>query len=204
MTGRRWARLRSTALCVAVALLAHAPAPARAEQAPRWRTGLRFSFMPVGTFALNYFDSFVGSVDSARTICALGFGAFLDYSFNPYLAVGVGPDAVLNVIPDVPHYDGGHMFNIAARVRLSYPLTRRLRLHATITPGYGVIFKSLDTPRGFTVGGYAGSTLHLSRMHAVFLEVGYLAGFQRTAGDHPGERYSPSYLVTSCGWQLSI
>jgi hypothetical protein len=160
--------------------------------------------MPAGTFALNYFDNHVGSVDSADAVYALGFGAFLDYSFNPYVAVGIGPDAVLNVIPDVPHYQVGHMFNIAARVRFAYPLTQRLRLHVTITPGYAIIFTSLDTPRGFTVGGTAGATLQLSRMHGVFLEVGYLAGFQRTDGDNPGERYSPSYLVTSCGWHLSI
>ena len=189
-------------LLVAVGvLIVHTHASAKPTE--RLGIGLRFSYMPTGTFALQY-DNGIARSDTASAIHAFGVGAFLDYAFNSYVAVGIGPEAVLNVLPDIQPKRARHMLNIAARMKLTYPLSQRLHLYAVVAPGYGVIFLDPIKPRGFTLAGSAGTAFRLTRMNAVFVELGYLAGFQRTNGDYPGERYSPSYLVTSCGWQFSI
>ncbi len=199
---------RRLALALALGLVAASVCWTRlaaAEQpADRWDLGLRFSFMPAGSFRLEYSDNHVGRLHSSASIMALGFGAFADCSFNPYLAVGLGGEAVLNVIPDVPHYEVGQMLNLGARLRLTWPLGARVRLYGLLMPGLGIIFSSLHEARGFTLTTTLGGALRLGRRNTIFVEVGYLAGFQRRTGERAGEPYGASYLVTSCGWQLSL
>jgi hypothetical protein len=160
-----------------------------------FEAGLVLRFMPIGWFDL----ADPGDRDF-RAYPALGFAPFVDYGLGRYVSVGISPEVTLNVYPNRAMTPGGHMLTIDARLQARYP-GQKIEPYAIVTGGYSVIWLSDVAPAsGPAVGATLGLRLRVAKRHAMFAELSYQRGFQRTDEG----AYSPSYLITGAGWQVGF
>jgi hypothetical protein len=193
---------RRDALLFFVAAMVVAPCWATADEPDRRvDVGIAPRFMPTGSFEWSKHDP-----SNPGAYPALGGALFADYRLNRFFSVGIMPELTLNVIPRVSYYPVSVMVAGSLRLKAQFPLSWGAVPYVTLAPGYSWLFGALDAApgsgesHGFALAGYGGVRAPISARHSLFVEVGYLRGFQSGGG----RTYAPSYLVLALGWQVSI
>jgi hypothetical protein len=160
--------------------------------------GIGLRFMPIGWF--EFYDA--ARRTSFRAYPALGFAPFVDYRACRYFSVGVSPELTLNVIPNRSDYIVGKMLVGDARFQFRYPTQTRFEPYAMLTGGYSIIWREegASSATGPVLGGAVGASVHVSKRHALFVEIDYQKGFQTI----DGHDYGPSYLIIATGWHAGF
>lgn len=165
------------------------------DSAGPYRAGVGLQFMPVG-----WFELYDPAGRDFRAYPALGVAAFVDYRLNRYASLGLSPALTLNVIPNRGMDSGGSMVTLKAPLKVLYP-TRTFEPYAVVAPGYSVIRRhDVGDASGPTVEVALGLGYRVRLRHAIFVEIGYQRGFHQARG----QPFSPSYVITSIGWQIAF
>jgi hypothetical protein len=175
-----------------------------AAEGATFQSGLRILALPVGTFEIGY----GGGTSRVDAYPALGVSPYLDWLFRTHFFVGIQSEVLLNVIPKIGGYVGATAINAQLRLGAMANIGRAIGVYAVASPGYSTIRAGrIGNPRGLVFEGLGGVKVRVSANNALFVESGYLAGFQRVHGE-PGlpafGQYSPSYVVAACGWQITF
>ncbi|HEX7509071.1 MAG TPA: hypothetical protein VF550_20025 [Polyangia bacterium] len=140
----------------------------------------------------------------SRRLSSPGRRSLVDYRLNRFASVGFMPEFTLNVIPRVTNYPVSAMIAGSLRVKVQHPGARFLVPYILLAPGYSWLwgFDGSDggNAHGFVLSAYAGARVPIGGRHSLFVETGYMRGFQTDGGID----YAPSYLVIAAGWQASL
>ncbi|HJX64960.1 MAG TPA: outer membrane beta-barrel protein [Polyangia bacterium] len=174
--------------------IAPAPAPAPApEAAPvaasesKFQVGVAFLPILLGKYKM----SGGGMNESQDLKFAYGFGITAGYTVIPGLSVGLAPQLILGLKPDVAGApsDSATELDIMARIAYAYHVIPALAIYAEVMPGYSIIMipdswkggVSMDSAKGFVFAGGVGAAYDINEMFFVNLAVGYQIGFQSTS-----------------------
>jgi hypothetical protein len=205
MQSRCWRRKNIVvSLFVLVALAFSSQTALAQDSLRRFEVGLALRFMPTGWFDWAGSDPRAGR--DLRAYPALGAAPFVDYRLNRFASIGFMPEFTLNIIPKVEDYPISAMIAPCLRVKLEYPGFGFVVPYVLLAPGYSWVFSYGNLgvgggdAHGFVLGAHGGARVPLGSRHSVFVEFGYLRGFQSEGG----KAYAPSYLVIAAGWQASL
>jgi hypothetical protein len=136
----------------------------------------------------------------------LGVAPFIDYRLNRFVSIGFTPELTLNVIPKTMDYPISVMLAGSLRLKAEYPGLARVVPYVLVEPGYSFLFGCCTDgggsgdAHGFVASAYVGTRLPIGARHSIFVEAGYMRGFQKDGG----REYAPSYVVLAAGWQASL
>lgn len=171
------------------------------ETGRRVEVGLAARYMPTGWFS---WSGQPGATSSdLRAYPALGAAPFVDYRLNGFVSIGFTPELTLNVIPKTAHYPISLMLAGSLRLKVEYPGLARVVPYALVQPGYSFLFgdeAGSGDAHGFVASAYVGTRVPIGARHSIFVEAGYMRGFQKDAG----REYAPSYVVLAAGLQASL
>jgi hypothetical protein len=174
------------------------------ERVRRVEVGLAARYMPTGWFTWSGRPGATSSDLGAYP--GLGAALFVDYRFNRFVSIGFMPDLTLNVIPKTMDYPISVMLAGSLRLKAEYPGLHTVVPYALLAPGYSFLFgcctdgAASGDAHGFVASAYVGIRVPIGARHSIFIEGGYMHGFQQDGA----RDYAPSYLVLAGGWQASL
>jgi len=174
------------------------------EPSRRIDVGLAVRYMPTGWFEWSGQPGATSSDLGAYP--GLGAAPFVDYRFNRFVSIGFTPELTLNVIPRALDYPISVMLAGSLRLKAEYPGLVSAVPYMLVEPGYSFLFgcctdgAGSGDAHGFVASAYVGTLFPIGTRHSIFVEVGYMRGFQKDGG----REYAPSYLVLAAGWQVSL
>lgn len=144
--------------------------------ASKMRLGVVLSPMPLGTF------KGAAGVDGDAKFAFAVMPTF-DFGLNEFLFVGLAPQFIFNVQPDLATGDAGQELDLRARVGAIAKVADTVRMFGYVAPGYSIVMvpnkpMGTDNPAGFVLGFAGGAALDLSPTMYLSGELGYQVGYQ--------------------------
>ena len=177
-------------------VIAPAAAPAPAAEQPavapaaapdtKFQVGVAFLPMLIGKYKV----SGTGISQSQDLKFAYGVGLTAGYAVIPGLSVGIAPQFIFGIKPDVAGApsDSAKEIDIMARIAYAYHVIPALAAYAEVLPGYSIIMipdswkngMSMDNPAGFVIAFGAGAAYDITDMFFANVGIGYQMGLQST------------------------
>jgi hypothetical protein len=182
---------------------APAPAPVAAAEDKKIEVGIGFVPVLLGKYKVSG-----GGVDLSKDLkFGYGFAITAGYAVIPGLTVGIAPQFLFGLKPDMPGVtDSAKEIDIMARVAYSYKLIPGLSVYGEVLPGYSIIMLpdsqkqgGLKNPKGFVVAFGAGAAYDINEMFFANLGIGYQMGFQSTSAGGTNVDVKTSFLRVLVG-----
>lgn len=179
---------------------AAAPAPAAAPES-KIQVGVAFLPMLVGKVKF--------SLASNDLKFAYGVGLTAGYAVIPGLSVGIAPQFIFGVMPDLALFpsDSAKEIDIMARIAYAYHVIPKLSVGVEVLPGYSIITipdswnggVHMDSAKGFVIAFGAGAAYDITDMFFANVGIGYQMGFQSTSFGGTSQDVKTSFLRIAVG-----